>query len=454
MLEEASSSALPSWWTEDDKTQFKDDSSASAALSSAWNISKFTETSPTDPSSVSSVGAGDYSEGFANSSEDSGYSSASAWDVEVKHESSQAEPEAPVSLIEPQDASLDDIAPFEALPSSSLKNPLNETARETGLRETATSEAPVSADEESYELSSLLERFGIAKEPARESTHDSAAYDTNELRKDRKPIAKREGVESIRELQQIDSVPIDQTEVVRVQQEPIAAPEIEPELVSEPVSSVSQQPAIETSSSASKETSEEARAEAGEEESIEDYMKRLMARMRGGSIEDEPKPAPAPVVKAAPAPIQSADSMSSSKIPLPGAATERAPSSTTGPFNPEEYVPKALAPEKTRNMAAMRELANTSARSAIQVSARRRYGTAIALKMAIALIGLVVGITLVMINGLNVNIGLIATVASFLVALIWGFDAFSTLKPLLYAAVETLDAVPPPTPESEEPAQI
>ena len=173
-----------------------------------------------------------------------------------------------------------------------------------------------------------------------------------------------------------------------------------------------------------------------------------MARMRGGSLEEEPKlssPPPVALAPATPAPL--VDSTSPSKISLPAPVTERVPSSTTSPFNPEDYVPKALAPEKNRNMAAMRELANTSARSAIQVSARRRYGTAVALKLAIALIGLGVGVTLVMINGFNVNIGLVAAIASFLVALIWGFDAFTTLKPLLRTAGETIESAKPTEPE-------
>ncbi len=273
----------------------------------------------------------------------------------------------------------------------------------------------------------MLERFGIAREPEEREVSPSPEA--------RKPITTTVGpvrrVESPlpspleAEPAQLNSVAIDQTEVVRADQAVQAAPE-----------------SVSAASSS---------AESGEEESIEDYMKRLMARMRGGSVEDEPKPAaPAPAVASvAPVSSSSSDSMSSPKIALPSSITERASSTTTGPFDPEEYVPKALAPEKTRNMAAMRELANTSARSAIQVSARRRYGTAIALKLAIALTGLGVGVTLIMINGLNVNIGLIATVASFLVAMIWGFDAFTTLKPLLYAAIETREAtdVPPPTPE-------
>ncbi len=184
--------------------------------------------------------------------------------------------------------------------------------------------------------------------------------------------------------------------------------------------------------------------EGDEEESIEDYMKRLMARMRGDSDKEEAQPA------ASPAPMQTATKAENTAVaqPLPAPVTERA-NTTTTPFNPEEYVPKALAPEKSRNLAAMRELANNSARSAIQVSARRRYGTAHCNEAGDRLDGLVVGGALIMINGFNVNIALIATIASFLVAVIWGIDAVSTIKPLLYAA-KTTEADKPAEAEAAE----
>lgn len=400
-VEEATASALPSWWTDDDKTQFKDDTAASAAIASPWNVtSNFAEPKPVDWATESSDSRQDHSEGFATSAD--GFESASAWDVEAAYESAQLEPEVPAS----SQSSLVDFAALAATPSVE-----------------AASDASLKSDESS-ELSSLLQRFGIVREP-----DEQVEVAVPEVRK---PILKAESQPTADEVapaaksapsafvadEESEAVMIDRTEVVRGDRDPIDLPE--------PVSAI---PASTPP------------AESTEEESIEDYMKRLMARMRGGSVEEEAKPsAPAPVI--APAPSVSADSMSASKLALPSsAATERAPISTTGPFDPEEYVPKALAPEKTRNMAAMRELANTSARSAIQVSARRRYGTAIALKLAIALIGVGVGVTLVMINGLNVNIGLIATIASFLVALIWGFDAFSTLKPLLYAGAEAGESV-------------
>ena len=103
----------------------------------------------------------------------------------------------------------------------------------------------------------------------------------------------------------------------------------------------------------------------------------------------------------------------------------------TQPFDPESFVPRGIAQEKPRDLAAMRELANTSARSAIQLSARRRYGTAILLKVTISLVGFTAGGTLLLINGLSINIAFIATIAAFLVGAIWGFDAINSIRPLL-----------------------
>lgn len=58
----------------------------------------------------------------------------------------------------------------------------------------------------------------------------------------------------------------------------------------------------------------------------------------------------------------------------------------------------------------------------------------ILLKMAIAGIGLIVASVLIAINGFNLNVGLIATFASLVVAAIWGYDAMTGLKPLLEAS--------------------
>ncbi|MCC6509385.1 MAG: hypothetical protein IT423_09775, partial [Pirellulaceae bacterium] len=172
----------------------------------------------------------------------------------------------------------------------------------------------------------------------------------------------------------------------------------------------------------------------GGDESVEDYMRRLLARMRGVSESEvslpasDKNPAAAQVTAKDPSNVQSADPS------VDGTTGDGMTEAWTEPFDPEKYVPRGSAPEKNRDLNALRELANNSARSAIQVSARRRQGSAILIKSAVALVGVVAGIALVSINGARINIAFIATVASFLVALIWGYDAIATLRPLLQAS--------------------
>ena len=418
---QAVSSELPSWWTDDDKSIYKDHSPADASEDTTWNLSSAavqqSSYQPETPSFTASDFAAVASESTSNEAFDddfaeqdlsgsmhappglSGFEPNANWAVGAEESESEVDSS-------PSSSGLSSNAMIAGIPFDELAN-----------------EEPSSDTSDAQELASLLERFGIAREPKSEPLDVTALSQPAEDASEFDDVSA--GEPSYRsELEIEDS---------RISNE--SAYSTEPVYTPAPV------PVVPAASQASEESGDESG-----EESVEDYMKRLMARMRGGSVEEEAKPAAPATSNASPsatapsslgiASKAPSDSISAfGKVPLPSAITERN-STTTAPFNPEEYVPKALAPEKTRNMAAMRELANTSARSAIQVSARRRYGTAIALKLAIALTGLGVGGTLVMINGLNVNIGLIATIASFLVAMIWGFDAISTIRPLLYASTE------------------
>lgn len=101
----------------------------------------------------------------------------------------------------------------------------------------------------------------------------------------------------------------------------------------------------------------------GDEESIESYMERLMKRVRGdapGAPSDSKpltgsRPTPPPVVAPPPTIEDTANS------------------------EPAEYSPRRMAPELNENLTAMRELANTAARSAIdrhvrQSTVRKAYG--------------------------------------------------------------------------------
>lgn len=184
-----------------------------------------------------------------------------------------------------------------------------------------------------------------------------------------------------------------------------------------------------------------------EDDSVEDYMRKLLARMRGVPEEEVEIAKPASSEAAAARPTEPAHAISKateSYQPQTSAGprtTIRAPKTdvdqvgSTEPFDPEKYVPRALAPERTTSLAAMRELANSSARTAIHKSTRQRHVTSIFLKAIIAAVGLVVGLVLVAINGLNFNIGLIATLAAFLVATIWGYDSLTSIRPMLQAGL-------------------
>ncbi len=177
-----------------------------------------------------------------------------------------------------------------------------------------------------------------------------------------------------------------------------------------------------------------------EEDSVEDYMKKLLARMRGVPEEEVELP------KSQQSPAKPVAELNPTRNERPTAppltvgvtsapTTQNTFEDITEPFDPEKYMPRALAPEQSKNLAAMRELANSSARTAIHKSTRQRHLSSILLKAAISFVGLVVGAVLIGINGLNVNIGLVATVASFFVGVIWGYDAITSIKPLLQAGL-------------------
>ncbi|MGE3777139.1 MAG: hypothetical protein AB7F89_08150, partial [Pirellulaceae bacterium] len=100
-----------------------------------------------------------------------------------------------------------------------------------------------------------------------------------------------------------------------------------------------------------------ARPAQGDDDSIEAYMERLLDRMRGGA------PAPATVPVAAPS-----DRKPISEIEL---AVEKPTSSASQPLAPDEYVPRSHAPELNANLAAMREIANSTRRTHLISHAHR-----------------------------------------------------------------------------------
>ena len=113
-------------------------------------------------------------------------------------------------------------------------------------------------------------------------------------------------------------------------------------------------------------------AAAGDDDSVEDYMRKLLARMRGVPEEEvsmPETPAPAGTPAAAASPQLNAQSAVEAASPVRQATA--VPSAEEEPFDMDSFVPRVAAPEQVQNLAAMRELANSSARTAIRLSCQR-----------------------------------------------------------------------------------
>jgi hypothetical protein len=103
-------------------------------------------------------------------------------------------------------------------------------------------------------------------------------------------------------------------------------------------------------------------AEGRDDESIESYMDRLLKRVRSAPPSEVAKPQPAAPRATSPPPVPVAPAPS---IPASGEhPVEELP----------EYLPRTAAPELPANLSAMRELANTAARTAIDRHVRTRTG--------------------------------------------------------------------------------
>jgi len=153
-----------------------------------------------------------------------------------------------------------------------------------------------------------------------------------------------------------------------------------------------------------------------EDESIDDYMARLLERVR-----ETPARSGAPVAS----PSSSVRAGARSSAPPSGPAPTDSPqpaSPTAEPPQPAEISPRATAPEKSVDLSAMRELANLSAHAAISRHARRMLLGTVASKLAVAIVALATAAILGWLwwTRWPESLVLCAAAASFVVALIWG----------------------------------
>lgn len=162
-------------------------------------------------------------------------------------------------------------------------------------------------------------------------------------------------------------------------------------------------------------------ASEGDEESIDDYMARLLQRVRGvvddGGVAEPPRRAPQPDTPVAPergtTPSDS-DTEASGSRTLFGKRRE-----------PVEMSPRAEAPEKHIDMTAMREVANFSAQNALDWHSRRVQGRVVATKAIVMLLGaLASAILLYLWHSVPSPLTFSAAMVSLVVVVLWGGQYF------------------------------
>jgi hypothetical protein len=190
---------------------------------------------------------------------------------------------------------------------------------------------------------------------------------------------------------------------------------------------------------------EAADTNAEHEETVEDYMARLLERMRGtpqtepsddtdeqvadGRAEADETPYQAMVDEEA----EDEEAADEDVVYPPQAAAQASPSDSPTEVEPEDaeptpiageqYRPRKQAPESKSDLGALRELANSSARSAIdhhqqQQRMRKAFG-----RLVIAGVALIGGVAFFFLQSLVGYLALTGTVVSVLLAVIWGCQA-------------------------------
>jgi hypothetical protein len=165
-----------------------------------------------------------------------------------------------------------------------------------------------------------------------------------------------------------------------------------------------------------------ARAAKGEEEeSIDDYMSKLLARVRGTGPAESPSPARQDwTAKAKPAPAPAAIPARPAEVEAVKPAVPSMPGRTRR--EPAEMAPRAVAPEKQLGLSGMRELANLSANSALTQHDRRQLSVTTRTKLLVTLVALAVGGSLLWLWRMPHNeiTTFYSAIAAFLVAVLWG----------------------------------
>jgi hypothetical protein len=155
-----------------------------------------------------------------------------------------------------------------------------------------------------------------------------------------------------------------------------------------------------------------------EEDSIESYMEQLLRRVRGDTSIINPDK---PIQPADEAKRKEANERHKALRETLHADTEKVPV-LMPTAEQEPFRARQIAAEKLPDMSAMRELANTTTRSAINQSERKRMVSTIYSKLIVSIVGFLSMYFLYSLNGFQVNFALFGIVASLIVGCIWGWE--------------------------------
>jgi hypothetical protein len=186
---------------------------------------------------------------------------------------------------------------------------------------------------------------------------------------------------------------------------------------------------------------------ASEEESIEDYMARLLQRVRG---DDQPASAGARRTEPAYVPPPRVTSTAST---LPKETKQISINVVESDDKPSDFLPRSQAPELSSNLKAMRELANESARTAIHTSARKRGGASAASKFFVAGVAIALGVVLLLVARSLGNLALCGAAALLVIGLLFGLrGVLAVRRAVLYSRQQRTPAPGQPA-EQAAPAE-
>ena len=179
-----------------------------------------------------------------------------------------------------------------------------------------------------------------------------------------------------------------------------------------------------------------------EEESIEEYMQRLLHRVRGTDNlpADQPTLPPTKTSTAA----RTEGPAASRIVPSVGVVSSDVVSTplVAEPLTNETFVPRQQAPEHRDELDALRELANSNARRALSRSDNRRINSAFFFKLGVTGVAVFSAVAILLLNGLVLNMSFVGMIAAVVVSFLWGYDCLTHFKQLRSDGQQIRDSTP------------